>query len=99
MESLLAITITLLALGMILSEFYKIAFERKPESKDERGTLILLKIKNVSYYTLIGGIVVGVVLVRTIGVLSQSDFFYFIMVVFFIQSIASAVYLSYLRRI
>ncbi|GAA0381724.1 hypothetical protein [Bacillus horti] len=54
METILTGLIFVLAISMILSEIYKISFERKPESKDERGVLILLKVKNVSYYILLG---------------------------------------------
>ncbi|WP_096437806.1 hypothetical protein [Alteribacter populi] len=99
METILSVSVTVLALLVIASEMYKISFERKIEAKDERGQLLLLRVKNSSYYILVVGIILGAILVRSVEVLAQEDYIYFIMVVFFIQSIVSSGYLFLLRRV
>lgn len=76
---------------MILSEIYKFSIEKSRELNDERGTTILLKTKSLSYAIMFAGIIVSVILVRTIGLIQQEDFIYLVMIVFFVQSIASSI--------
>lgn len=99
MQLILSITIAVLAILMVVSEIYKVFVESKPELKDERGIMIQLKVKNVSYYILIGGIILGVILVKNLEFLAAQHYISFIMIVFFVQSIASAIVLNRLKRI
>lgn len=48
-----------LAILVIVSEVYKAKFESKKESMDERGELLLFKIKSLSYSILSGGYFLG----------------------------------------
>ncbi|WP_245638976.1 hypothetical protein [Priestia koreensis] len=89
------LTLTLL---VIISELYKMTFERNMESKDERGQLFILKIKSLSYRVLTAGIVIGVVLVAVVEVMNKEYFIYYVMLVFFVQSISSSIYLAFVRR-
>lgn len=95
--------ITSLVFGLIilvvLSELYKMNFERSKESKDERGQLLILKIKSFSYGLLTIGILSGVVLVAILDLMNKELFIYYVMIVFFIQSIASSIYLSVARKL
>lgn len=84
---------------MILSEIYKFSIEKSRELNDERGTMILLKTKSLSYALMFAGIIGSVILVRTIELVQQEDFIYLVMIVFFVQSIASSIYLFCLKRI
>ncbi|MEW4282354.1 hypothetical protein [Priestia koreensis] len=89
------LTLTLL---VIIAELYKMTFERNMESKDERGQLFILKIKSLSYRVLTAGIVIGVVLVAVVEVMNKEYFIYYVMLVFFVQSISSSIYLAFVRR-
>ena len=84
---------------VILSELYKMSFERSKESKDERGQLLIFKIKSFSYSLLTAGILIGVVLVAILEFMNKEFFIYYVMIVFFIQSIASSIYLAVVRKI
>ena len=84
---------------VILSELYKMSFERSKESKDERGQILIFKIKSFSYSLLTGGILIGVVLVAILEFMNKEFFIYYVMIVFFIQSIASSIYLAVVRKI
>lgn len=89
------LTLTLL---VIIAELYKLTFERNMESKDERGQLFILKIKSLSYRVLTAGIVIGVILVAVVEVMNKEYFIYYVMLVFFVQSISSSIYLAFVRR-
>ncbi len=89
------LTLTLL---VIIAELYKMTFERNMESKDERGQLFILKIKSLSYRVLTAGIVIGVILVAVAEVMNKEYFIYYVMLVFFVQSISSSIYLAFVRR-
>ena len=84
---------------VILSEIYKMSFERSKESKDERGQILIFKIKSFSYTLLTAGILIGVVLVAILEFMNKEFFIYYVMIVFFIQSIASSIYLALVRKI
>lgn len=84
---------------VILSELYKMSFERSKESKDERGQILIFKIKSFSYSLLTAGILIGVVLVAILEFMNKEFFIYYVMIVFFIQSIASSIYLAVVRKI
>jgi hypothetical protein len=84
---------------MVLSEAYKLLIEKSGELNDERGTMILLKTKSLSYSIMFVGIIGSVILVKTFEVVEQVNFIYLVMIVFFIQSIASSIYLYSLKRI
>ncbi|WP_404293237.1 hypothetical protein LG276_01440 [Cytobacillus kochii] len=88
-----------LAILVIVSEVYKAKFESKKESMDERGELLLFKIKSLSYSILSGGILLGVALVAILDVIQKEYFIYYVMIVFFIQSIVSSIYLAVVKRI
>lgn len=95
--------ITSLIVGLvvlvIISEIYKMSFERSKESKDERGQMLAFKIKSFSYALLTIGILFGVVLVAILDLINKEFFIYYVMIVFFIQSIASSIYLAIVRKI
>lgn len=84
---------------VIISELYKMSFERSKESKDERGKMLIFKIKSFSYSLLTIGILVGVLLVAILDFMNKELFIYYVMIVFFIQSIASSIYLGVVRKI
>jgi len=84
---------------VILSEIYKMSFERSKESKDERGQILIFKIKSFSYTLLTAGILIGVVLVAILEFMNKEFFIYYVMIIFFIQSIASSIYLALVRKI
>ncbi|ACQ69770.1 hypothetical protein EAT1b_0841 [Exiguobacterium sp. AT1b] len=98
MDQVLLYGILVLIVGVIVSELYKANFERKIESQDERGRQIALKVKSISYSMLSIGVYVGVALVAIFQVFDQYNFIYFVMLVFFIQSIGSSIYLAVIRR-
>ena len=99
MNQVLLYGILVLIIGVIVSELYKANFERKIESQDERGRQLALKVKSISYSMLSIGVYVGVALVAIFQVFDQYYFIYFVMLVFFIQSIGSSIYLAVIRRI
>ena len=82
----------------LVAEFYKMIFEHNKESQHERGKMINYKIKSFSYSFLTGGIIVGVVLVAVFELLNREFFIYYVMIIFFIQSIASSIYLAIVRK-
>lgn len=82
----------------LIAEFYKATFEHNKESKDERGKMITYKIKSFSYNFLTGGIILGVVLVAIFELFHREFFIFYVMIVFFIQSIASSIYLAIVRK-
>ena len=82
----------------LVAEFYKMIFEHNKESQDERGKMINYKIKSFSYSFLTAGIIVGVVLVAVFELFNREFFIYYVMIVFFIQSIASSIYLAIVRK-
>src|SRR5690625_6243779 len=88
----------ILAIVVVLSEAYKAKFEKSMEAKDERGQLILLKVKSMSYNYLTVGIAGGFLLVGLFKVMSVSFFPFFILIVFLIQSAVSAIYLGIIRK-
>jgi hypothetical protein len=97
--NVISIVIFVLAILMVLSEAYKLLIEKSGELNDERGTMILLKTKSLSYSIMFVGIIGSVILVKTFEVVEQVNFIYLVMIVFFIQSIASSIYLYSLKRI
>ncbi|MFC4077455.1 hypothetical protein [Salinithrix halophila] len=92
-------SILLLVAGVIVSELYKGRFESKQESKDERGHLLIYKSKALSYTILSYGITAGVILVAILEVLKPEYFVFFVMIVMFIQSIGSSIYLFNARKL
>jgi hypothetical protein len=97
--NVISIVIFVLAILMVLYEAYKLLIEKSGELNDERGTMILLKTKSLSYSIMFVGIIGSVILVKTFEVVEQVNFIYLVMIVFFIQSIASSIYLYSLKRI
>lgn len=95
----LFITIILLVIAVIVGEFYKIRFESSKEAKDERGILILLKQKTLSYHILFLGICSAFIVIVVFEWLSRDWFIYWVMFVSFGQSIASTLYTHYLRQV
>lgn len=92
-------SILLLVVAVIISEFYKIRFESSQEAKDERGILILLKQKTLSYHILFLGICSAFIIIIAFDLLARDWFVYWIMFTGFLQSIASTFYTMYLRKI
>lgn len=88
-----------LVILVIAAEIYKIRFESNKESKDERGLQLIYKSKSLSYSILSGGIIVGVILVGALKLVPIEAFIMIIMITYFIQSIASSVYLFHSRKI
>lgn len=84
---------------MILSEIYKLSIEKTKELNDERGTTILLKAKSLSYNIMFVGIIVSVISVSKLDIIKQEDFIYLVMIVLFLQSIASSIYLLFLKKV
>lgn len=87
-----------IVLLVVVAELYKMTFERNMESKDERGQLFIFKVKSLSYSVLTGGIIVGVILVAILKLMDKEYFIYYVLLVFFIQSIVSSIYLAIVRR-
>lgn len=98
MVNLATISICVLAVLVIIAEFYKSTFERRIESRDERGQMLIFKIKSFSYSVLTVGILIGVALVAMFKLIDKEYFIYYVMLVFFIQSISSSIYLAVVRR-
>ncbi|MBD7946405.1 hypothetical protein H9650_20115 [Psychrobacillus sp. Sa2BUA9] len=97
--NVISILIFVLVVLMIFSEIYKLLIEKSKELNDERGTMILLKTKNLSYSIMFAGIIGSVILVRTFELVQQENFIYLVMIVFLVQSIASSIYLFSLKRV
>jgi len=88
----------LLVIAVLVAEAYKAKFEKSGESKDERGQLILLRVKSMSYNYLTVGVAGGFLLVGLFKVMTIKFFPFFILIVFLFQSVVSAVYLGIVRR-
>lgn len=88
----------LLVITVLVSETYKARFEKSTESKDERGQLILLRVKSMSYNYLTVGVAGGFLLVSLFKIMSIEFFPFFILIVFLLQSVVSAVYLGIVRK-
>ncbi len=84
---------------VIISEIYKMRFEGSQEAKDERGLQLIYKSKSLSYSVVTGGIVLGIILVKILKIASAEDFIFIVMITYFIQSIASSVFLYRTSRI
>ncbi|MEK4385881.1 hypothetical protein MKZ25_08725 [Solibacillus sp. FSL W7-1464] len=99
MSLIIEYAIFFLVILVIAAEFYKIRFESNKESKDERGLQLIYKSKSLSYSILSGGIIIGVILVGALKLVPTEAFILIIMITYFVQSIASSVYLFYCRKI
>ncbi|HHY2675863.1 hypothetical protein [Bacillus toyonensis] len=99
MVNIATIVICVLVVLVFIAEFYKITFERRMESQDERGQMFIFKIKSLSYSVLTVGILIGVALVAIFKLIDKEYFIYYVMLVFFIQSIASSIYLAIVRKV
>lgn len=99
MSLIIECVIFFLVILVIAAEIYKIRFESNKESKDERGLQLIYKSKSLSYSILSGGIIVGVILVGALKLVPIESFILIIMITYFIQSIASSVYLFHSRKI
>jgi len=87
-----------LAIIVIASEGYKAKFEKSEESKDERGQLILLKVKSMSYNYLTIGIIGGFMLAGLFEIMPIKYFPIYVLVVFLLQSVISALYLISIQK-
>lgn len=99
MVNIATIVICVLVVLVFIAEIYKITFERRMESQDERGQMFIFKIKSLSYTVLTVGILIGVALVAIFKLIDKEYFIYYVMLVFFIQSISSSIYLAVVRRV
>ncbi|MEK5185415.1 hypothetical protein MKY51_09985 [Solibacillus sp. FSL R5-0691] len=99
MSLIIEYAIFFLVILVIAAEIYKIRFESDKESKDERGLQLIYKSKSLSYSILSGGIILGVILVGVLKLVPIEAFIMIIMITYFIQSIASSVYLYHSRKI
>ncbi|EJQ52968.1 MULTISPECIES: hypothetical protein [Bacillus] len=99
MVNIATIVICVLVVLVFIAEIYKITFERRMESQDERGQMFIFKIKSLSYSVLTVGILIGVALVAIFKLIDKEYFIYYVMLVFFIQSIASSIYLAIVRKV
>lgn len=99
MVNIATIVICVLVVLVFIAEIYKITFERRMESQDERGQMFIFKIKSLSYTVLTVGILIGVALVAIFKLIDKEYFIYYVMLVFFIQSIVSSIYLAIVRKI
>ncbi|PGA01794.1 hypothetical protein, partial [Bacillus toyonensis] len=90
MVNIATIVICVLVVLVFIAEIYKITFERRMESQDERGQMFIFKIKSLSYTVLTVGILIGVALVAIFKLIDKEYFIYYVMLVFFIQSIVSS---------
>ncbi|HDR7849272.1 hypothetical protein ACW4EZ_31230 (plasmid) [Bacillus toyonensis] len=99
MVNIATIVICVLVVLVFIAEFYKITFECRMESQDERGQMFIFKIKSLSYSVLTVGILIGVALVAIFKLIDKEYFIYYVMLVFFIQSIASSIYLAIVRKV
>ncbi|PEP13980.1 hypothetical protein [Bacillus wiedmannii] len=99
MVNIATIVICVLVVLVFIAEIYKITFERRMESQDERGQMFIFKIKSLSYAVLTVGILIGVALVAIFKLIDKEYFIYYVMLVFFIQSIVSSIYLAIVRKV
>ncbi|KXH80307.1 MULTISPECIES: hypothetical protein [Bacillus] len=99
MVNIATIVICVLVVLVFIAEIYKITFERRMESQDERGQMFIFKIKSLSYTVLTAGILIGVALVAIFKLIDKEYFIYYVMLVFFIQSIVSSIYLAIVRKV
>ncbi|HEB4950581.1 hypothetical protein AAHB59_21725 [Bacillus cereus] len=99
MVNIATIVICVLVVLVFIAEIYKITFERRMESQDERGQMFIFKIKSLSYTVLTVGILIGVALVAIFKLIDKEYFIYYVMLVFFIQSILSSIYLAIVRKV
>ena len=99
MVNIATIVICVLVVLVFIAEIYKITFERRMESQDERGQMFIFKIKSLSYTVLTVGILIGVALVAIFNLIDKEYFIYYVMLVFFIQSIVSSIYLAIVRKV
>ncbi|PFC50641.1 hypothetical protein COJ37_25885 [Bacillus cereus] len=99
MVNIATIVICVLVVLVFIAEIYKITFERRMESQDERGQMFIFKIKSLSYTVLAVGILIGVALVAIFKLIDKEYFIYYVMLVFFIQSIVSSIYLAIVRKV
>ncbi|EJV56772.1 MULTISPECIES: hypothetical protein [Bacillus cereus group] len=99
MVNISTIVICVLVVLVFIAEIYKITFERRMESQDERGQMFIFKIKSLSYTVLTVGILIGVALVAIFKLIDKEYFIYYVMLVFFIQSIVSSIYLAIVRKV
>ncbi|ANN31215.1 MULTISPECIES: hypothetical protein [Bacillus] len=99
MVNIATIVICVLVVLVFIAEIYKITFERRMESQDERGQMFIFKIKSLSYTVLTVGILIGVALVAIFKLIDKEYFIYYVMLVFFIQSIVSSIYLAIVRKV
>ncbi|PFE02828.1 hypothetical protein COE15_11580 [Bacillus cereus] len=99
MVNIATIVICVLVVLVFIAEIYKITFERRMESQDERGQMFIFKIKSLSYTVLTVGILIGVALIAIFKLIDKEYFIYYVMLVFFIQSIASSIYLAMVRKV
>ena len=99
MVNIATIVICVLVVLVFIAEIYKITFERRMESQDERGQMFIFKIKSLSYSVLTVGILIGVALVAIFKLIDKEYFIYYVMLVFFIQSIVSSIYLAIVRKV
>ncbi|PEO98023.1 hypothetical protein CN577_30850 [Bacillus toyonensis] len=99
MVNMATIVICVLVVLVFIAEIYKITFERRMESQDERGQMFIFKIKSLSYTVLTVGILIGVALVAIFKLIDKEYFIYYVMLVFFIQSIVSSIYLAIVRKV
>lgn len=99
MSSIIEYVIFFLVILVIVAEIYKMRFESNKESEDERGLQLIYKSKSLSYSILSGGIIIGVILVGAVKLVPTEAFILIITATYFIQSIASSVYLFQSRKI
>ncbi|PGW67596.1 hypothetical protein [Bacillus cereus] len=99
MVNIATIVVCVLVVLVFIAEIYKITFERRMESQDERGQMFIFKIKSLSYTVLTVGILIGVALVAIFKLIDKEYFIYYVMLVFFIQSIVSSIYLAIVRKV
>ncbi|PEE38392.1 hypothetical protein CN271_29605 [Bacillus cereus] len=99
MVNIATIVICVLVVLVFIAEIYKITFERRMESQDERGQMFIFKIKSLSYTVLTVGILIGVALVAIFKLIDKEYFIYYVMLVFFIQSIVSSIYLAIVGKV
>ena len=82
MVNIATIVICVLVVLVFIAEIYKITFERRMESQDERGQMFIFKIKSLSYTVLTVGILIGVALVAIFKLIDKEYFIYYVMLVF-----------------
>ncbi|SHH35059.1 MULTISPECIES: hypothetical protein [Virgibacillus] len=83
---------------IIVSELYKSNFEKSVESRDERGRLILLRVKSLSYNFLTGGIFLGMFLTAIFNIMELEFFPFYVLAIFLLQGVISSVYLAIIRK-